>query len=331
MHYAVRINVETSPKQTDLDPEQAHVGAQQILAQMGTIARIEGPGGLRVVVHTAEARAHPRGALVKAVVEAPTASAAETGVRVALSRLLTESARTAYWWVAQCAAVPHAGPPVPGLRIGACAGSPEATARARRHVLGHAARLRAFGPAMFEVRPDPAEPGRAALLAGSILMGMHIVLDGLFNDLDTMHREQISAAELTDPWILGELPAAVATRCDDVFVRRFLLVGGTAAHRLVEPVWQPPTSFAEALALYTMFQAAHDYLVGNRLLVDPGRHFDALRRNAFERSHQEWLGLLGDAADPFGDSADPWRLSTWFDPLDTVCVAHPYVYDSTPV
>ncbi|TDQ46588.1 hypothetical protein [Actinorugispora endophytica] len=316
MRYTVRISVEVPAGRDDLDPVRAGGGVRRVLERVSSIAAIEGPDGVRVLLRAAEAREHRRGVLVDAVVEAPSAAVAETGMRLALARLLLELPETRSWQVAGCSAGPADAPPAP--------------VAARRHVLAHAPMLRAFGAEMFGAEEDGGDPDLTGLLAGSLLVGAAAVLDGLYRDLAVL-REGETTGELFGSRVFGALPAPVAFRCDPAFVRRFLLVAGTGAHRLVQPFWQPPTSFAEALAVRAMFRAGHDHLVCHRLLNGPVRCFGTLVANTLDSAHVERLALLDAETDPFGDPDDPWSLSTWFDPVDPEFAVHPYGRSPVPV
>ncbi|GAA3753558.1 hypothetical protein HDA32_004450 [Spinactinospora alkalitolerans] len=343
MHYAVQIEVEIPGDAGELDELRSRGGAQILLEQLDAVVRIQGPDGAVVRLHAVRCLAHGRGAVVSAVAEAPSPEDAETGLRLTVARLLLEHEALDDWQVTGCrvqgpdgdlprrAADPGTVPPA-APRAGS-AGSEIDRARVRRCLLVHAPRLRAFGPEMFGLHDGAAPAPRCAdLLAGSLLMGVYAFFDGLYRDLDALHRiGGGTAADLAEPQILGVLPEPVAHRCDIGFVRRFLLVAGTGAHRLVESCWRPPACLGEALAVRTMFRAAHDHLSGHALLADAAGYFEALAENAFAPAHLESLRLLDERADPLGGPHDPYAMSTWFTPADDLEPVHPYAYGPASV
>ncbi|WP_046470423.1 hypothetical protein [Allosalinactinospora lopnorensis] len=202
--------------------------------------------------------------------------------------------------------------------------------QARRYALAHAPRLRAFDPRMFGLAEDVhagPEP-TAELLAGSLFAGVHQVFDGLYRDLDALQRIRGTVANLYEPSVLDELPAALADRYDTAFVRRFLLVAGTGAHRLVEPYWQPPSCFAEALAVRMVFRRAHGYLTDHGLLAGSDGYFEELTANAFDPEHLLPLQLLDAGTDPFSGVPCPRGPSAWFTAVDDLCSVHPYAADA---
>ncbi|GAA3726778.1 hypothetical protein [Salinactinospora qingdaonensis] len=352
VRYTVRIDVEAPADAGALEELRAR-GAAQLLAEgFATVVEIRGPEG--VVVRPCRVRcvAHDRGAVIEAAVEAPALEDARTGLRLTAVRLLGEHEALAGWRVVACrvrgevlAASPVVEPaagPLAVLRAGALSASRADRDRAREHLLYHADRLRAFGAEMFKAAQAPPEggppaavdPQRDRLLAGALMVGVDMLFDGLYHDLDLLQRTGGTAAEVTEAWLLGELPRCAAHRYDVTFVRRFLLVAGTGTHRLTQSRWVAPVCLAEALALRLAYRAACDYVSGHGLLADPQPHFASLEEHTLAPAHVSALRALnggGLTAAAFEGPEQPWEPATWFAPTGDPAAAHPYGSHSAPV
>ncbi|PSK92305.1 hypothetical protein CLV63_11864 [Murinocardiopsis flavida] len=333
MRFAVQIQIDAPAGEVPLDRLRTLGAAQCVLRSLHTIARIDAPEGKSVHVCDIRCVGHAGGVAARVVARAPGAAHAETGLRLALRRLLSEDTVLRGWRVGVCRAEAHSADavkltgadPLTALRLDIIGGDPLDRGRIRRTLLDLAPRLRAFGPEMFGASAAGAGgrgAHRGALLAGALLAGATIVLDGLLSDIRAMQWTDGTAADIVGPWILGDLPPPIE-RYDTRFAHRLLLVAGCGAHRLVEPVWQPPTCLAEAFAVRLMFQRGLELVGRYDLLSDPGTAFAALTANAFDPAHSEALARFGGAGS--ADSGTPAvPHSAWFEPIDPVRAVHPY-------
>lgn len=335
MRFALQIQIDAPIGEVPLDDLRALGAAQLVRRELGTIAGIQGPEGQVVHVRDIRCRGDSQGVIALLVASAAHAADAETGLHQALRRLLQQHAVFQGWRVAVCCAETDpadsaaltGADPLTALRLDIAGGDPLARGRTRRTLLGLAPRLRAFGPEMFGVPAAGGGERRACpgeLLAGSLLAGATIVLDGLLSDIRAMQWTNGTAADVVGPWVLGELPSPAA-RYDTGFAHRLLLVAGSGAHRLVESVWQPPTCLAEAFAVRLMFQRGYELITRHELLPDPAPLFAALVGNAFAPAHQEmFTRFAAPGAEPPGGAP-----LDWFGPVDRTRAVHPFAASRT--
>ncbi|WP_234376294.1 hypothetical protein [Streptomyces sp. CB01201] len=190
----------------------------------------------------------------------------------------------------------------------------EADAAATRdRMLAMAAELRSFPPVMFGVLDDEDEEGEeegdfgalpedAKLAAGALVYGMHLLVDELFQDVQTLTRERTNVAECERPfWLLEELPERYALQYNAHFARRFPVTAIAMTTRFTNGSFGQLSCVAEELALGLLLREAEVSLdvVG---LLDAGASdaLESFAANVFEDMDHE--GLYDDSTDGIDES-----------------------------
>ncbi|PJN03754.1 hypothetical protein CG740_04925 [Streptomyces sp. CB01201] len=377
MTYVVSVETHIPEGAPEMDPLQ-RAGAVAILESgLDSVEGIEGPDGMEADLHETIVAVYPGGALLRIFVDAPALEFAEEAVRSVVGKLLERSELLAEWTVDRCevqlhpdlaqeslaaADGPDAPPDDPASRKArhaaqAAAGSGgddyDAAADAaatRDRMLAMAAELRSFSPVMFGVLDDEDEEGDehdfgalpedAKLAAGALVYGMHVLVDELFQDVQTLSRERTNVAECERPfWLLDDLPERYALQYDAHFARRFLVTAIAMTTRFTNGIFGQLSCVAEELALRLLLREAKVCLdvVG---LLDSGVSdaLESFAANVYEDMDHEWLyddSMDGIDESPVGEALGiaPMSIGSWFTPFNAGRYVHPYAvkYRATTV
>ncbi|MCM2420621.1 hypothetical protein [Streptomyces sp. RKAG293] len=374
MTYVVSVETHIPEGAPEMDPLQRAGAVAILEDGLDSVEGIEGPDGMEVDLHETIVAVHPGGALLKIFVDAPALEFAEEAVRSVVEELLERSELLAEWTVDKCevqlhpdlakesldaADGPNAPPDDPASRKArhatqAAAGSGgndyDAAADAaatRDRMLAMAVELRSFSPVMFGVLDDEEEEGEeggerdfgalpedAKLAAGALVYGMHLLVDELFEDVETLSRERTNVAECDRPfWLLEELPERYALQYDAHFARRFLVTAIAMTTRFTSGSFEQLSCLAEELALRLLLREAEVCLDGVGLL-DSGVSdaLESFAANLHKDMDHEWL--YDDATDgidesPVGEALGigPMSIGSWFTPFNEGRYVHPYAQD----
>jgi hypothetical protein len=186
---------------------------------------------------------------------------------------------------------------------------------------------------------DPAEQAEALVeagyVAGSLFQASVIVLDDLFEDLDTLRQERfgVTVADASEDTflVLDELPTRYAHRYDTLFCQQ-LIVAMVDVTRRFTAGWEPLSCVAEELALRLLLNGAALQLElaevelneGWRGVVEDALFEDPDHEMLFDASldgiedEPESLASLGSASMAFAD---------WFKPFKSERHLPPYLLD----
>ncbi|MEV7618305.1 hypothetical protein [Streptomyces sp. NPDC089799] len=215
--------------------------------------------------------------------------------------------------------------------------------RARMLVL--AGEMRSFPPVMFGV-PDDLEDGDgddwdfvvspedARLAAGALVYATDVLIDELFDDVQTLEREETTVGEYDGPlWHLEDLPERYVLQYDTRFARRFLVTVIAMTTRFTAGNFSQLSCIAEVLALRLLLRQASTNLelfglLGEGVSAALGAFVD----NVYEDMDHEWL--YDDSMDGIDESAvgatlgvAPMSFGTWFTPFNEGRYVHPSAAD----
>ncbi|MET9953259.1 hypothetical protein ABZ135_17150 [Streptomyces sp. NPDC006339] len=356
MTYVVTVETCIPDDAPDLD-ELGRIGAVVLIERgFGSVAGAEGPDGVEVDVFDVAVAAHPRGAELTVTVAAPTLEAAEDAVGAVAQEILDRTEPLAAWVVVnsevklhterareslEAADGPDAPPGDPALRRarhaaatdagrGVVAGGELGAGEAGHEVWSDvveespdpeagiramAVRLRSFDPAVFGASPDTAE-----LAAGALVHGAEILIDELYDDVQTLAEEDTHVAACQGHlWHLDRLPERHAERYDELFARRFLVTAVALTTRFTDGGFRRLGCPAEELVLRFLLEQAHVALDLYGLLDDEVTA-------ALERFDAHVRG--GDTTDAGHDPASLLRFGAWFTAYGDDRYVHPYAADA---
>ncbi|MFD9242417.1 hypothetical protein ACFV0D_10895 [Streptomyces sp. NPDC059556] len=204
------------------------------------------------------------------------------------------------------------------------------------------AQIRALAPRLISFDPRPPEDGSAAdigseaaeLAAGALVYAAEVLIDELYDDVQTLADEETNVAECrAELWHLAELPPRYGLAYDELFARRFLVTAIALTTRFTDGSFRELGCLAEELVLKLLLQQAHTTLDLYGLLGDDvaealGRFADEV----YEDTDFEWLyddardGVDEDSA-LAGAGITPSAIGTWFTPFDDDRYVHPYAVD----
>ncbi|MFD4320856.1 hypothetical protein [Streptomyces sp. NPDC058548] len=370
MSYVVTVETCLPDGAGELDALQ-QVGASALLEHgFDAVEGIEGPGGVEVDVLETIVAVHPRGSIVKVFVHAPSLETAEDAVGSVAAEVLERSELLADWVVESSEVKLHIDLTRESLEAADGPDAPPSDLRARRarHTAGAdpadvthptrpvdgadgadgsgdededqadleaqiralAPRLIAFGPLFF----GAADPEAAELAAGALVYASEVLIDELYDDVQTLADGETNVAECrAELWHLAELPPRYGLAYDELFARRFLVTAIALTTRFTDGSFRELGCLAEELVLKLLLQQAHSTLDLYGLLGDDVA--EALERFAdevYEDMDFEWLyddARDGVDEDPAlaGMGVTPLAIGTWFTPFDDDRYVHPYAVD----
>ncbi|WP_175412737.1 hypothetical protein [Streptomyces sp. TRM64462] len=367
MTYAVTVEMCVPDDSPEMDA--LHRTGATALLQRGfdAVKAIEGPDGVEADLLDVVVAVYPHGAIVKVFVDAPTLEMAEEAVGSVSVEVLERSELLSEWVVESSEVKLH--PDLARESLEAAEG-PEAPPsdlqeRRARHstaaprtdkpeqgttdheavMRGMAARLGAFAPGAFGAL-DPEEDGEgpesgvtlddAELAAGALAWACEVLIDELFEDVQTLARAETNVAECEEPlWHLEDLPPRYALRYDQLFSRRFLVTVIALTTRFTDGSFQRLGCVAEELALKFLLGQARVTLDTFGLLgrgVEDALDFFA--DGVYEDTDFLWLydgAMDGVDEDPAFSSLRiaPMDLASWFTPFNDGRYVHPYAADES--
>lgn len=349
MAYFVHVDCVPPPGTVPLDPLQRAGVAHIFGGLLERLDAVEAPDGSVMEVASSRVGAHPDGAVLLLLLDAPTLELAESATRTAVEEILDAAEEFAGWSVASSEVRLHHEQTRKSL---AAADGPDAPPsdlqeRARR-LRGHtveddaddvdedaeaatqAAALRALAgrlshglDAFGYVRPDDADAREAAeLAAGAVIYAISVLTDELFADLVALAQDDGTVADSGgESLALGLLPPAFAAQYQPAFVRRFILATAAMVQRLTSPSPSGPGSTAEELAFRLLLSEAVAVLEMYDLYDDAAEAaLAAFKDTVFDDFDHERLydaGLDNVAED----------VMAWFEPFHADAPVHPYMLD----
>ncbi|MFF2640867.1 hypothetical protein ACFVUB_13575 [Streptomyces niveus] len=369
MTYVVTVDTHIPEGTPEMEPLQRAGAVALIEDGFDSVEAVEGPDGLEVDLLDSIVAVYPGGALLKVFVDAPALEFAEHAVRSVVGELLERSELLADWQIERCevelhselaqrslAATngPDAPPDEPADRKAQHTERPTAeddsegydaetkAAAVRGQMLALADELRSFPPVMFGVLDDEEDediefavsPEDAKLAAGALVYATDILVDELFQDVQTLTEEDATAAECDGPlWHFEELPERYALQYDARFARRFLVTVIAMTTRFTDGSFQQLSCVAEELALKLLLTETNVTLETFGLLDDGvSAALDSLADNVYEDMDHEWL--YDDSMDGIDESAvgaalgvAPMAFKAWFTPFNEGRYVHPSAAD----
>ncbi|MBZ6229923.1 hypothetical protein [Streptomyces olivaceus] len=372
MTYVVTVDAVIPKTASEMDPLQRAGAVALIEDGFASVEAIEGPDGMEVDLLDTIVAVYPGGALLKVFVDAAALEFAEEAVRSVVGELLERSELLADWQVERCEVELHPelaqeslaaadGPDVPPDDLadrkarhterpmpedGSDGYDAEAQAElVRGQMLARADQLRSFPPVMFGVLDDEDDdeegaiefatsPEDAKLAAGALVYATDILVDELFQDVQTLTEEDTTAAECDSPlWHFEDLPERYALQYDARFARRFLVTVIAMTTRFTDGSFQQLSCVAEELALKLLLAETNVTLETFGLLDDGvSAALDSFADNVYEDMDHEWL--YDDSMDGIDESAvgealgaAPMAFRAWFTPFNEGRYVHPSAAD----
>ncbi|MDT0478050.1 hypothetical protein RM863_38640 [Streptomyces sp. DSM 41014] len=178
-----------------------------------------------------------------------------------------------------------------------------------------------------EVAPAAVAPAAIALAAGALLYATDILVDELFQDVQTLTQEDTTAANCDGPlWHFEDLPERYALQYDARFARRFLVTVIAMTTRFTDGSFQRPSCVAEELALKLLLTETHVTLETFGLLTaDVAKALDAFADHVYEDSDHDWLydGAMDDLTTAPLPGATSEAFKAWFTPFEENGYIHP--------
>lgn len=372
MTYVVTVDAVIPKTASEMDPLQRAGAVALIEDGFASVEAIEGPDGMEVDLLDTIVAVYPGGALLKVFVDAAALEFAEEAVRSVVGELLERSELLADWQVERCEVELHPelaqeslaaadGPDVPPVDLADRMArhterpTPEdegdgynAEAQAelvRGQMLARADQLRSFPPVMFGVLDDEDDdeegaiefatsPEDAKLAAGALVYATDILVDELFQDVQTLTEEDTTAADCDSPlWHFEDLPERYALQYDARFARRFLVTVIAMTTRFTDGSFQQLSCVAEELALKLLLAETNVTLETFGLLDDGvSAALDSFADNVYEDMDHEWL--YDDSMDGIDESSvgealgvAPMAFRAWFTPFNEGRYVHPSAAD----
>ncbi|MFI6278303.1 hypothetical protein [Streptomyces sp. NPDC050988] len=373
MTYAVTVDALIPKGTPEMDPLQRAGAVALIEDGFDSVGAIEGPDGMEVDLLDSIVAVYPGGALLKVFVDAPALEFAEEAVRSVVGELLERSELLADWQIERCEVELHPelaqeslaaadGPDAPPddladrkarhterptAEYDSEGYDAEAKAEAvRGQMLTLADELRSFPPVMFGVLDNEDDededgdtefavsPEDAKLAAGALVYATDILVDELFQDVQTLAEEDTTAAECDGPlWHFEYLPERYALQYDARFARRFLVTVIAMTTRFTNGSFQQLSCVAEELALKLLLAETNVTLETFGLLDDGvSAALDSFADNVYEDMDHEWL--YDDSMDGIDESAvgaalgvAPMAFKAWFTPFNEGRYVHPSAAD----
>jgi hypothetical protein len=333
-----------------LDALQRHGVAALLDEHLELLAEIEGPDGVEIEPLDHRISVHPGGASITWVLDAPALAFAEDAARQVLSELLERTELLTDWSVRRCEVTASDEELAAALEgamdnedgdveieidlddLDTIAGltdldEPNHEER-RERLLDEAGALGAFGPESFghdeDADEDADEPGSISieateLAAGALMLGLDVLTEELFADVQTLEEAGTPASEQEVLWVLHNLPTRYAGHYTALFAKKFLITVAVLGYRLEQPDWDGPRTIAEALAIRLLKSAAENQLDLAGLLdeVPLARMFEVFDEycmagiDVAEFFEEAEPGSVDDE-----DDVDELVLVEWFEPLE---------------
>jgi hypothetical protein len=367
MTYAVTVDTSKPEGAPDLD-ELQRAGATLLLRErLDAIEAIEGEDGEVVEIVDHFVGVHPGGALLKVFVEAPSLEDAEGAVASVIGEVLEHTEVLAEWTIDKCEVELHLGSAADSLAAADGPDVPEAdlSARAAAHRKARStaetpagvadeereemrAKLLTLAPLLAGVAPSTfghltaedldgeevneefnVSAENAALAAGAMYYSIDILIDDLFQDLETLG-DSPNAAQCDGGLMqLDSLPKQFAHLYTPLFTRQLLVTAVSLTERMSGPGFAQLSCVAEELLLRLWLETT-EVTLDLYVLLTPGtaEALGALRENVYEDLDHEWLydpamdGIDQDPAAHLGIA--PMSVKDWFTPFNGSRTVHPY-------
>ncbi|WP_042425491.1 hypothetical protein [Streptacidiphilus anmyonensis] len=372
MTYAVTVDTSQPEGAPDLD-ELQRAGAAHLLREgLDAIEAIEGEDGEVVEIIDHLVGVHPGGALLKVFVEAPSLEDAEGAVESVVGEVLERTELLAAWTIDKCEVELHLDSAAESLAAadGPEAPAADPSTRAVAHPTARSleentpgrggqereemrAKLRALAPLLAGVSAstlghltaEDLEDGKevdedfnvsaedVALAAGAMYFSIDILIDEIFQDLDTLG-DSPSAAQCDGGLMqLEGLPGQFMHLYTPLFARKLLVTAASLTGRMSGPGFGQLSCVAEELLLRLWLETTEATLDLYGLLT-PGtaEALGSLRENVYEDLDHEWLyGPAMDGIDQDPTAAHlgiaPMAVKDWFTPFNQSRSVHPYATD----
>lgn len=346
MEYQLTAEVNPPSDTPALDALQRHGVAALLDEHLELLADIEGPDGVEIEPLDHQISVHPDGASITWVLDAPALAFAEDAARQVLGELLERTGLLAEWSVGRCevtasdeelaAALEGAGEDGDAdveieIDLDDLAAVEDLTELGgvdiaeRRERLIEAADtlaldLDAFGYDEDDESDDAVTVEAAALAAGALMVGLDVLTEELFADVQSLEEAGTPASEHEVLWVMHELPTRYAGHYTALFAKKFLITTAILSYRLSEQEWDGPRSIAEALALRLLKSAAQNQieLAGLAEEVPLGRMFDVFDEYVLGGLDVDSLFEEADGSADDEDDIDEMVLVDWFQPFDDV-------------
>ncbi|KQV04423.1 MULTISPECIES: hypothetical protein [unclassified Kitasatospora] len=373
MSYAVTVDTSRPEGTPELD-ELQRAGVIHLLGErLDAVDVLEGEAGEIVDVTDHFIGVHPEGALLKVFIDAPTLEDAEAAVEALIGDILEHCEPLAGWSIDKCEVELHLdsakesldaadGPGVPPSDLGVRAAthhmhrtvaaerpgpSDEDRAAMRATLRALAPQLAGIGLASLgHLTPEDVENDEewgeefnvavedAELAAGALFYSVDILLDELFEDIDTL-RDSPNAAQCDGGLLqLEGLPAQFAHLYTPLFARQLVVTAVDLTARLCRLGFVQLSSVAEELLLRLLLETTEATLDIHGLLDDGAQEaLNSFRESVYEDLDHEWLyqsAMDGIDQDPaaalLGISSR--GVDDWFTPFNAGRPVHPYVTGS---
>lgn len=308
MEYQLKAEVAPPAGTSELDALHRHGVVSLLDEQLDLLAGIEGPDGVEIEPLDHEVSAHPGGASIKWLVEAPALAFAEEAARSVLTELLERTELLADWSVRTCEVTvsdedletaledepDDAEDELDEVELIELTG--EELDERRDQLAASSELVTALGTDSFGTE-DGVTAEQAQLVAGALAEAVVVLLDELFDDINALDEDDTTADQHDELLVLDELPKAFADQYSAWFAKRFLIATVIVGERLTEDEWRSPTNDAEALALHVLKGRARSELAMAGLLDEDTlkRAFAAFDETAFDDLDHE--ALYADDAD----------------------------------
>jgi hypothetical protein len=179
--------------------------------------------------------------------------------------------------------------------------------------------LDAFGYDEDDESEDAITIEAAVQAAGALMVGLDVLTEELFADVQSLEDAGTPAVEHEVLWVLHELPTRYSGHYTALFAKKFLINTAILGYRLSEEEWDGPRTIAEALALRLLKSAAENQieLAGLSGDVPLARMFEVFDEYAFGGLDVDSLFDESDGSADDEDDIDEMVLVDWFQPFDT--------------
>jgi hypothetical protein len=300
MEYQLKAEVAPPSGTPELDALHRHGVVSLLDEQLDLLAGIEGPDGVEIEPLDHEVTAHPGGASISWLVEAPALAFAEEAARAVLNELLERTELLSAWSVQTCEVTVSDEDLETALEEEPSDDAEEElefielTAdeleERRNLLLAEGQLVQALGTDAFGSN-DGVTAEQAEIVAGALAESVVVMIDELFEDVKTLDEDDTTADEHEELLVIDELPEAFSDQYSAWFAKRFLIATVIVGARLTEDEWTPPQTVAEALALHLLKGRALDELTSTGLLDEDvlKRAFTAFDEHAFDDLDHEAL------------------------------------------